>query len=96
MGPATIMDNTLASSSTDSTMLAVPKLCDDGSDWSDYKPRLQNVMGAKGPWRHVLGNATVLVPYVMSNCIPMLADGKTPATEDQVEAKESKIIEFKK
>ena len=26
----------------------------------------------------------------------MLADGKPPATEDQVEAKESKIIEFEK
>lgn len=26
----------------------------------------------------------------------MLADGKTPATEDQLEAKESKIIEFEK
>ena len=53
-------------------------------------------MGAKGLWRHVLGNSTAPVPYVMSNSIPMLADGKTPATEDQVEAKESKIIEFEK
>ena len=26
----------------------------------------------------------------------MLADGKTPATEDQIEAKETKIIEFEK
>ena len=39
---------------------------------------------------------TTPVPYVMSNGIPMLADGKTPATEDHLEAKESKIIEFKK
>ena len=88
MGPTTIMDNTLASSSTNSTTLAVPKLHDDGSNWSDYKPRLQNAMGAKGLWGHMLGNATALVP--------MLADRKTPATEDQLEAKESKIIEFEK
>jgi gag-polypeptide of LTR copia-type len=32
----------------------------------------------------------------MSNSVAMLADGKTPATEDQIEAKESKLIEFKK
>ena len=53
-------------------------------------------MGAKGLWRHVLGTAIALVPYAMSNGVPMLADGKTLATEDQIESKESKIIEFKK
>ena len=80
----------------DSTLLAVPKLHDDGSNWSDYYPRIQNAMGAKGLWRHVLGTATAPVPYVISKGIPMLSDGKTPATEDQIEAKESKIIEFEK
>ena len=64
MGPATTMDNTIASSSTDSTMSTVPKLCDNRSNWSNYKPRLQNMMGAKGLWRHMLENATTLVPYV--------------------------------
>ena len=68
----------------------------DGSNWSDYLPRLQNVMGTKGLWRHVEGMATAPVPYAMSNGIAMLADGKTPASEDQIESKESKIIEFKK
>ena len=82
------------SSSSDSTMLAVPKLRDDGSNWSDYYPRIQNAMGAKGLWRHVLGTATVPVPYVVSQGKPMLSDGKTPATEDQLDAKETKIIEF--
>ena len=38
-------------------------------------------------WRHVLGTATAPVPYVLNNGIPALADGKTPATEDQIEAK---------
>ena len=32
----------------------------------------------------------------MNNDIPMLADRKTPATEDQIESKESKIIEYEK
>ena len=72
----------------DSTLLAVPKLCDDGSNWSDYYPRIQNTMEAKGLWTHVLGTATAPVPYIVSKGVPMLADGKTPVTEDQIEAKE--------
>ena len=96
MAPDPTMNNTYASSSSDSTTLAVPKLRDDRSNWSDYEPRLQNAMGAKGLWRHVLGPATAPVLYVLNNGIPMPADGKTPATEDQIEAKESKIIEFEK
>ena len=82
MGPETTMNPQNISSSSDSTMLAVPKLRDDGSNWSDYYPRIQNAMGAKGLWRHVLGTATVPVPYVVSQGKPMLSDGKTLATED--------------
>ena len=74
----------------------MPKLCDDGSNWADYLPRLQNVMGAKGLWRHAEGTATAPVPFAVTNGIPMLSDGKTAATEDQIDAKESKIIDFKK
>ena len=76
--------------------MAVPKLHDNGSNWADYEPKIQNAMGAKGLWRHILGTATAPVPYAVSNGIPMLANGKTPATKDQIESKESKIIEFKK
>src|ERR1700678_3080566 len=96
MGPETTMFSQTSSTNSDSTLLAVPKLRDDGSNWSDYHPRIQNAMGAKGLWRHVLGTATAPVPYVVTEGIPMLSDGKTPATEDQIEAKESKIIEFEK
>src|SRR5271168_165630 len=53
-------------------------------------------MGAKGLSRHVLGTAIAPVPYIISKGAPMLADGTTPAMEDQIEAKESKIIEFEK
>jgi gag-polypeptide of LTR copia-type len=53
-------------------------------------------MGAKGLWRHIKGTATAPVPYAVSNGVPMLSDGKTPATEDQIETKESKIIKFEK
>ena len=44
----------------------------------------------------MLGKATVLVLYAMSNGVPMLADRIMLATEDKIEAKESKIVEFKK
>jgi hypothetical protein len=89
--------NTLnASSNSDLATLAVPRLCDDGSNWSDYQPRFQNMMGAKGLWRHVEGTAIMPVLYVISNSMPMLANGKTPATEDQIETKESKIVKFEK
>ena len=53
-------------------------------------------MGAKGLWRHVEGTATAPVPYAITGGVAMLSDGKTPAMEEQLEAKESKIIEFKK
>ena len=95
MGPKT-MNTPSVNPNSDSTILAVPKLRDDGSNWSDYYPRIQLAMGAKGLWRHVLGTAVAPVPYVITQGIPMLHDGKTPATEDQIEAKESKIIEFEK
>ena len=81
---------------SETTTLAVPKLRDDGSNWSDYLPRLQNAMGSKGLWRHVEGTATAPVLYAVSKGIPMLNNGKTPATDDQIELKEVKILEFEK
>ena len=53
-------------------------------------------MGSKEIWRHVEGTATAPMPYDVNNGILILSDGKTPATEDQIELKESKILEFKK
>ena len=82
MGPDTTVNSNL-----DMITLAVPKLRDDGSNWADYLPRLQNAMGAKGLWRHVEGTATAPVPFAVMNGIPMLSDGKTAATEDQIDAK---------
>ena len=91
MGP-----NTLMNSNADTITLAVPKLRDNGSNWADYLPRLQNAMGAKGLWRHVEGTATAPVLFAVTNGIPMLSDGKTPAIEDQIDAKESKMIDFER
>jgi hypothetical protein len=79
MGPETTMNNLNGNFNSELTFLAVPKLRDDKSNWSNYQPRLQNAMGKKGLWKHVEGTATALVPFITSNGIPMLADGKTPS-----------------
>src|ERR1700678_2515605 len=47
-------------------------------------------------WRHVLGTAGAPVPFVINQGKPMLSDGKMPATEDQIDAKESRIVDFEK
>ena len=83
-------------SSSDSTNLAIPKLRDDGSNWSDYEPRIRKAMGSKALWRHVEGTAVAPKPFTVKDGVYLLADLKTPATDEQIEAKESRIIEFEK
>ena len=93
---ALTMSNLLLNSSSDSTTLQVPKLHDDGSNWSDYQPRIQKAMGSKGLWRHVEGKTVAPKPYAILNGEYVLSDLKTPATEEQIESKESKITEYEK
>jgi hypothetical protein len=83
-------------SNSDTTSLSIPKLRDDGSNWSDYQPRVERALGAKGLWRHVVGTAVAPRPYEMLAGVFVLPDGKTPATEDQIESKETKIAEYDK
>jgi hypothetical protein len=85
------MSNLNMNSNSDSTTLSVPKLCDDGNNWADYQPRIERALGSKGLWRHVLGAAIAPKPYILLAGVPVIADGKTPATEEQIEAKEAKI-----
>ena len=35
-------------------------------------------------------------PYALVNGVAVLSDGKTPASEEQIEARETRIIDFKK
>src|SRR5271170_6725275 len=90
------MSNLSLASSSDSTTLQVPKLRDDRSNWSDYQPRIQKAMGSKGLWRHIEGKTIALKPYAILNGEYVLADLKTPAMEEQVEQRESKITEYEK
>jgi len=80
----------------DSSVLSIVKLHDDGSNWSNYEPRIQKAMGSKGLWPHVEGRATAPKLYAVVNNISMLSNGKTPATEEQIEAKEARIVDFEK
>ena len=76
--------------------LVVLKLHDDRSNWADYEPRIQRVLGLKGLWRRVKGTAIVPKPYALVTGVPVLMDGMTQATEDQIEAREMKIIDYNK
>ena len=96
MGPEETMSTITMNSSSESTSLAVPKLRDNRSNWADYEPRLRKAMGSKGLWRHVEGTAVAPKPYILANGIPVLSDGKTPASEEQLETKEIRIAEFEK
>ena len=53
-------------------------------------------MGSKGLWRHVEGTAVAPKPYIVADGIPVLANRKTEATDEQIEVKEIRISEFKK
>ena len=76
--------------------LVVLKLHDDGSNWANYEPHIQRVLGSKGLWRHIEGTAIVPKLYALVARVPILADGTTQATEDQIEAREMKIIDYDK
>ena len=53
-------------------------------------------MEVKGLWKHVEGKATPPKPYAKVNGIAILSDGKTQATEEQIEAHECRIDDFAK
>ena len=76
--------------------LVVLKLHNDGRNWADYEPCIQRALGLKGLWRHVEGTAIAPKPYVLVAGVPILMDGTTQATEDQIEARETKIIDYDK
>ena len=90
------MSSLSLNSNPNSTNLAVPKLRDDGSNWADYALQIQKAMGSKGLWRHVEGNVVAPKPYTVVVGVPVTSDGKTPATEEQIEARETRIIDFEK
>ena len=85
-----------STNNSNTTTLVVPKLHNDRSNWANYKPHIQRVLGSKGLWRHIEGTAIVPKLYALVTGVPILADGMTQATEDQIEAREMKIIDYDK
>ena len=88
--------STLTMNSNSDLSLSIPKLHDDGRNWADYELRLQKVMGSKGLWTHMEGLAIAPKLYIVADGIPVLSNGKTPATNEQLETKEIRMIELKK
>ena len=95
-GNSNSMMSAFSTNNSDTMTLAVLKLCDDGSNWADYKPCIQRALGSKGLWRHVEGTAIAPKPYALVAGVPILMDGMTQAMEDQIEARETKIIDYDK
>ena len=91
-----IISNLAIPSNSDSAALSVPKLHDDGTNWLDYEPHIHKALGAKGLWAHVEGKATTPRPYQFINGMAVLLDRKTLATEAQIEARETKVIDYDK
>ena len=90
------MSTLILSSSSDSTTLSIPNLHDDRSNWSNYEPYIQRAMGSKGLWRHVEGTAIAPKLYALDAGVLVLAGGWTQAMEEQIEAKETKIMDYDK
>ena len=88
MGPATDTDAAVRQS------LSLPVLKDDGSNWADYKPRMQNALGAKGLIWHIEGLVTAPAQFMADkDGNPILPDG-TKAMYKDVKMQEEKIEEF--
>ena len=85
-----------STNNSDTMTLAVPKLHNDGSNWADYEPCIQRVLGSKGLWRHVKGTAIAPKLYALVTGVSVLVDGTTQAMEDQIKARETKIIDYDK
>jgi hypothetical protein len=76
-----------------SQTLSIPKLLDDGLNWVDYETKAWMAMGLKGLICHIEGNARKLTPYTKVNNV-LMANATTPATDDQIDAKERRLDKY--
>ena len=85
----------IAITSTSQSSFVIPKLCDDGSNWVDYEPRVKNAMGAKGLMKYAKGRAGQPTPLTIVDNVPMSRDDPTvAATEEQIESAEKKMDDY--
>ena len=92
MSPAANSDMSLSTSQSNVT--TIPKLLDDASNWVDYKSKALLGMGSRGLMSHIEGRASTPKPYDIVDGVAVLSDGKTAATEEQIEAWEKRIADY--
>src|SRR5271170_7891846 len=95
-GSRTMSESVANFSKPNDIAFQVPKLRDDGSNWTDYETRVRRAMGAKGVLRILEGTAIVPQMYNLVGGVYVTTDGITPASEDQIETREEKIIDYEK
>src|SRR5204862_8180918 len=91
MSPAGLNDSNLPRSNS---TISIPKLADNGSNWVDYKNKALIAMGSRGLMRHIKGQAQKPAEYKIESGKAVLEDGKTNATEEQIEARQKRIEDF--
>ena len=89
MGPGTSTDMLTPTNG----MMAIPKLRDDGANWVDYESKTRTAMGSRGLIRHVEGTARRPKEFDLEAGV-LVTKPKTPATEEEIEAKEKKLDKF--
>ncbi|TFK61431.1 hypothetical protein BDN72DRAFT_778188, partial [Pluteus cervinus] len=87
----------LANSSTTSAVKVVnlPKLRDDGSNWTTYKERLINAIKSKGLGRHLAGNAKKPREIVDSSNLLALTEDELEKHLDSVDAFDQKQAQLR-
>lgn len=87
----------IAITSSTQALFTIPKLHDDRSNWTDYKPRVKNALGAKGLWKHAEGHAQQPVPLTeVDGVLIRRSSTSTPATDDETESTEKKVDDYEK
>ncbi|KAF9470536.1 hypothetical protein BDN70DRAFT_821266, partial [Pholiota conissans] len=87
MGPGDSNTTTLATLK----VLDIPKLAEDGSNWTTYKDRVMNHLISKGLARHIRGTARKPVGLIQMKGKFYKADADLTATESLVPLDEDEI-----
>ena len=72
---------------------ALPRLCDNGSNWVDYESQIRNVMESRGLIQHVKGTTRWPAEYLLEDSFPVIKPG-VQAMEDEIKTKECRLDEF--
>ena len=88
MGPALTFEM-----STSSANFTIPRLRDDGGNWTDYKVKVESALGARGLLKFVNGTAHTPRGLKIISGVAVNTAGD-PATDEEIEAAEKRQEEF--